>query len=1412
MKKLYLYVLLAFISPALVAQNYTILGNASPMSGCNCFQITPDANDQAGAIFQNNTINLNNSFDFTFNVFLGCRNGNDAADGIMFVLTTNPNGLGNPGEGLGYAGYNQPYSIAVEFDTWENGNAGDPSYDHIGINSGGLYSHNLAGPVPALTNSGNIDNCNWYTVRIVWDVATNTLSVYFGPVGGPLPLRQQIVIPNIVGTYFNNNPVVNWGWSGATGGGTNTQQVCVTSTSNWSAGVDYKSCSTTMQFTDISTSDLGTVQSWAWDFGDGTTSTQQNPSHTYPSTGTYTVTLTITDITGCTYTYTHPVTINPPIVLTPVLTMPLCNGGFDGSVSANSSGGFGPSAGLGGYQYSWNGGANVLQTYNGVGAGTYTLTVTDGICTTTAQYTLNQPPALTAATSHTDANCGLNNGTATITIMGGTPPYTPANWGTGGICNPNPTCTVTGLMWGTYPVDFRDANSCSSLLSYREVVNQLPCGINASSSSTNVTCFGGSNGTATLTVTGGSPPSNISWSNGGSGATITGLPANTYTYTYTDQNPANTFTGSVVVTQPGAAMAATITALDMSCANTNDGMATANVVSGGISPYTYNWSRGTVNGAVTSGLSPGPVSVTITDASGCTASATANITGPPLLTLNVTTVNDSCYQGETGSATANVSGGNPPYLFYWSNISSAQTNLSLTAGTYTVTVTDNKGCTITGSATINEPTDITYTITPSQATCGANGSISVTASGGTPGYTYAWTPATATGQNPAGLSAGQYVLTLTDSYNCRKVDSTVITQPAGAFTVTSSHTNITCNGANDGTITVTITGGTPPYTYQGLPVPPGTTVIPNLPPGTYGGPVTDAAGCSDTVSETITEPTALIVTEIHTDATCNGAPDGSIDITCGGGGPPYMFLWSNGSTTEDLVNIPAACYTVSVTDTSLCSVTMTICVTEPPALSMPVTTTDAACFGGNGSATANPAGSGPFTYSWSFGGSTQTIPAPAGSHTVTATDASSCNQTGSFIINSPPDMIVAETHTNILCFGNATGDITLTTSGGNGSTYTYSWNPNVSAGNSAGSLTAGVYDISVTDSASCVKTISVTLTEPAQPIILSAQPTDVSCFGLADGSITANVTGGVPAYNFVYSDGTNSFNSSTGQFNSLASGNYTITVTDQNSCTATGSAIVNEPALLTNITDTFPALCYQSSDGRIVVSPLGGVSPFTFSLSSGSTNATGIFAGLSAGTYDVTVTDANGCTTTGTGVITEPDSVTLSVSPPTAEVDFGASLQLTTTTNQTGILTYNWAPAAGLSCSDCPNPAFDGNNSQVYIVTMTNANGCTGTAQFVVTVIPNTDLFIPNVFTPNGDGTNDYWQLFGNLKAIKQLDVMVFNRWGEKVFEGNEINFKWDGTYKGERVPPGVYVYTAKFVWLNNHSDNNYKGSITVLR
>lgn len=157
-------------------------------------------------------------------------------------------------------------------------------------------------------------------------------------------------------------------------------------------------------------------------------------------------------------------------------------------------------------------------------------------------------------------------------------------------------------------------------------------------------------------------------------------------------------------------------------------------------------------------------------------------------------------------------------------------------------------------------------------------------------------------------------------------------------------------------------------------------------------------------------------------------------------------------------------------------------------------------------------------------------------------------------------------------------------------------------------------------------------------------------------------------------------------------------------------------------------------------------------------------------------------------------------------------MQLTVTTNQSGTLDYAWTPQTWLSCYDCPAPVFTGLETQTYTLDVTTSEGCRGTADVLVTVIPDVGLFIPNAFSPDGNGDNDYFEIFGSLELIEQIELKIFDRWGSLLFESFDLNNKWDGTRKGKEVNPGVYVYTLKVAWITNHRDSFYKGSVTVLR
>ncbi len=284
--------LLTFCAITSSAQ-YTLNGSAVKLN-CNCYSLTDSVNNDSGSVFSFKKINLDSSFDFHFNVFPGCKD-TDGADGIVFILQTVNTSVGANGEGLGFM--NVTPSVGISLDTWQNPGRNDPSYDHISIQLNGNITHgsDLAGPVPASATSDNIEDCNWHVFRISWDAASKTLSTWFD---GVFRLKAQY---DLVKNVFNNDPMVYWGFSGATGGYNNVQKFCTELDSRIQTNlVDSFTClGSPILFKDSSES-FTAINNFYWDFGDGNTSSMQNPgAHYYQTAGSYKINHMITSLDGC---------------------------------------------------------------------------------------------------------------------------------------------------------------------------------------------------------------------------------------------------------------------------------------------------------------------------------------------------------------------------------------------------------------------------------------------------------------------------------------------------------------------------------------------------------------------------------------------------------------------------------------------------------------------------------------------------------------------------------------------------------------------------------------------------------------------------------------------------------------------------------------------------------------------------------------------------------------------------------------------------------------------------------------------------------------------------------------------------------------------------------------------------------
>ena len=801
-------------------------------------------------------------------------------------------------------------------------------------------------------------------------------------------------------------------------------------------------------------------------------------------------------------------------------------------------------------------------------------------------------------------------------------------------------------------------------------------------------CNGGNTGAINLTVSGGTAGYSYNWSNGFTGEDPSGLIAGTYTVTVTDANLC-TATTSVVINQ-NAVITATFFPVNGTC-NASNGSVTV-IAGGGLPGYSYLWNTGSSSQNI-SGLAQGTYTVTITDAALCTNTFTVvigNSSGPQSSLVTSTPV--SCNGGNNGALDISVSGGTPNYSYSWSNGATTQDISGLTAGTYTLTVTDLNLCVNTQSFVVSQPSALTSTAIVSPVLCnaGSSGSIDLSVSGGTPTYAYLWSNGF-TGQDPSGLIAGTYTVTITDFNFCTRSQSFFVNQPTQLAASTSS-TQSGC-GVSTGSANVIPSGGTPIYTYlwnTGAT----TQSITSIPAGTYTVTVSDANFCTTTQTVSVTSANAPIISNVvNTPVACFGGNNGSLNITVSGGAPNYSYLWNTGSITEDISGLVAGTYTVTVTDINNCSVSSSYVITQSTPVSGTAILTSPLCNGNsNGNIDLTPSGGNAvYTYLWNTGAITQDINGIlAGTYTVTITDGNSCTGTVSFNLTQPVLITSSASSVPAACFGGNTGSIDLSVFGGT-TPYVYQWS-NGFTGQDPTGLIAGTYTVTITDFNLCtlVRTVGV---GQVPNITASVVVTNTTC-GLTNGSATVNVLGGTGTYTYLWSTG-----SSLQTITGLTAATYTVTVTDANFCTKQFSGTVNaasQPIISSSTVDSVS--CFGGANGAIAIIISGGAPGYSFLWSSGA--FTQNISALIAGTYSVTVTDQNSCTTTGTFTVNQPAIIQASFTAVNATCGLSnGSLTVNTTGGVPGY-TYSWSNGASTITNS--NLAVG-----TYTVTVTDFKLCT---------------------------------------------------------------------------------------------------------
>jgi gliding motility-associated-like protein len=1086
-----------------------------------------------------------------------------------------------------------------------------------------------------------------------------------------------------------------------------------------------------------------------------------------------------------------------------------CSGGADGNITITASGG-NP-----GYTYTWNPAVSTTNFAGSLPAGVYSVTVADqNNCTKDTTITITEPSALTLDSAGINIKCfGAADGKA-IVIPGGATPFVYGYdilWTPGNSTND----TISNLASGIYSVQVTDSLGCRANAT---VTITEPAALQISGVITDVLCFGGTNGAIDVTVSGGILPYTFVWSNSAATEDISGVVSGTYILTVTDAGGC-TITYSGTVSQP-VVLTSSRTGTNVTCFGAANG-AVDITVSGGVTPYTFLWGHGPVTEDI-SGLSGGFYSVVITDQNGCTKTDTITIQEPPLLSVSTVVTDVLCNGTSTGAIDVTVAGGTPAYTYKWSNAAVTEDLSAQPAGSYQVTITDANGCSINTAATIAEPAAISISHTTVDVVCfnQPTGRIVLTLGGGATPFSFVWTNNVSTVDSAINLIAGVYNVTATDANGCTVTDNATINQPTDLLVVPAI-TNVSCFGGNNGAINLTVSGATPAYTYIWQPAVSTSDIASTLAAGNYAVTITDANNCTKNFQYVVTEPPLLSVSTTKTDVLCFGGNSGRILSATTGGVAPYSFTWQPiVSTNDSAINLFAGGYSVTVTDANSCTDTITTIINEPLAPLDASSVADSVnCFGASDGSISITAvdGTPGYTYTWSPPVSTTAIATQlaAGSYDVTVTDANGCTFAITTLVEGPTQLTASNIKADVLCHDSATGTITITAAGGTPG-YLYVWQPNVSSSGVAIGLTAGTYNATVTDAKNCTVATSAVITQPSA--IQVQQGSDpATCFGLSDGAITLSATGGTAGYNYnITQGGTPVSNNATGSFINLPAGNYEILVIDNNNCPYNSTISITQPDQLVLTANADSAKCFGYTDGSILAQASFGSPAYTFTLSTGAENSTGYFGDLSAGSYSVTVKDANNCTADVSLNVEQPDSVSIILDPSDdIYINLGDKANINATSNYDPAAFYNWRPAAGLNCDTCRSIVVNVVNNTPYVLTVTaypNGRPCTADRDIMVNVIPNYDLYIPNLFSPNGDGRNDLFSINGNLGAIKKFEMQIFDRWGELVYQSYDQKFAWDGFVNGTDAPSDVYVYIMKVTFINNFTQKMYKGSVTLLR
>lgn len=996
-------------------------------------------------------------------------------------------------------------------------------------------------------------------------------------------------------------------------------------------------------------------------------------------------------------------------------------------------------------------------------------------------------------------------------------------------------------------------------------------------------CFGDSNGSVTARVIFGStqvanpgPNFSFAWPSPlpQNVATQTNIPSGNYTVTITDKNTGCTASAGGTLPNPPRLDNGAVTITPATCTGLDDGSISYAGEGGtpfGANQYSFTWAKAPTptdpkgspsipmqtNPLILNNQGVGFYWLTITDRNNCIYRDSFDLDALRELSLDINVTAATCSYTADGAIVVDVTATpaftSANYTFTWSptgngTATSTPTQASLRGARpakFAFTAIEASGCKITDSIEVTGPPPLVLdTVELKNPTCLSpnNGSIQVFARGGTggPNYSYRWL------NNPSlnapqqtGLDSGFYRVTVIDRNGCRDSLSFNLQLPAPPTITGITVQQPRCG--DDGCLKVNApTGKTYEWFLLGGGLVGTTAEVCSLPGDTFFVVVRDSLSCvsRDTADMTPVTPMTIFETTMS-DPTCPGSKNGGIRVAVQGGtpNPSYIYNWSSTppQTQDSLSGVGAGTYIVSVRDSKDCLLTDTFELKDPPGVNVQYTgLTPATCSDScNAKATiqvqyaTTPPTPGSFRFKWADDGidSVRTNLC-AGIQAVTITDSKGCVYQDSVSINSPTPVDTATLDsTPVSCFGGNDGTATAVGTGSNGAPFTYEWS-NANATGVATSLVPGTYTVTIKDRLGCAGVFQVDVAQPDSITVSQnlAATKPISCFGLKDGALGVLVSGGnvgTLTYNWLAGGTTPSGTKATQDM--LGAGSYDVVVTDVKGCTGVlRNLTLNDPPAVQGRYDTIAPIRCNGEETLLSIESISGGSggPYRFSVDNGVPLEANATISVGGGDHTVTYFDNRGCSFSETLNIPEPPAVTVQFNPDEVEVELGDEYQLVPILNIVPAK-FNWTPIETLKFKgDTLNDVVYTFKSQVYKLTVFDANGCSGTGEIVVNIDANRNIYVPNAFIPgNDEGTNDYFNVSIG-KGVEKINYFrVYDRWGTLLYNQDEFvpdpdyqpSTGWDGRYNGQYVQPGVYIYILEAQFLDGRV-LLYRGDVTVIR